>query len=60
MGITNENLYFKPSLRIINDEQISQIHGATLEVLERTGIQMTHARGLEILEELDKMQASWK
>ncbi|MBU8911482.1 MAG: trimethylamine methyltransferase family protein [Desulfobacterales bacterium] len=50
MGIATENLYFKPSLRVINDEQISLIHSATLEVLERTGVKMTHHRGLETLE----------
>jgi hypothetical protein len=51
MGITNENLYFKPSLRVINDEQISQIHGATLEVsssaeakLPRTRVAGSHVR----------------
>jgi len=51
MGIATENLYFKPSLRVINDAQIDRIHAATLEVLERTGIRMTHPEGLEILEE---------
>jgi len=50
MGITTENLYFKPSLRVINDDQIHQIHAATLEVLERTGVKMTHPKGLEILD----------
>ncbi len=49
MGITTENLYFKPRLCVINDEQMEQIHAATLEVLERTGVKMTHSKGLEIL-----------
>ena len=50
MGITTENLYFKPNLRVINDDQISRIHAASLEVLERTGIKMTHPKGLEIFD----------
>ncbi len=50
MGTATEDLYFKPSLRVVNDAQIEQIHAATLEVLERTGVKMTHPKGLEILE----------
>ena len=50
MGMTTDELYFKPSLRVINEDQIRQIHAATLEVLERTGIRMPHARGLELLD----------
>ena len=49
MGIATDQLYFKPQLRVINDDQIAQIHMATLEVLERTGVKITHPRGLEIL-----------
>ena len=43
-------LHFKPKLQVIDDDQIRQIHMATLEVLERTGVKMTHPRGLELLE----------
>ena len=43
-------LHFKPKLQVINDDQIRQIHMATLEVLERTGVKMTHPRGLELLD----------
>ena len=42
-------LTFRPRLSVINDEQIEQIHQATLEVLERTGIQISHPRALEVL-----------
>ncbi|GBC61409.1 hypothetical protein DENIS_2369 [Desulfonema ishimotonii] len=49
MGMATDKLTFKPKLRVINDDQIRQIHYATLEVLERTGVKMTHPRGLEIL-----------
>ena len=44
------DLKFSPRLSVINDEQIEQIHQATLEVLERTGIQITHPRALELLD----------
>jgi trimethylamine--corrinoid protein Co-methyltransferase len=43
-------LHFKPKLQVINDDQIRHIHIATLEVLERTGVKMTHPRGLELLD----------
>jgi len=43
-------LHFKPKLQVINDDQIRHIHMATLEVLERTGVKMTHPRGLELLD----------
>ncbi len=50
MGITSEDLYFRPKLRVINDKQMEKIHMATLEVLENTGIKMTHPEGVELLE----------
>ena len=50
MGITTDELYFKPQLRVINDDQIKQIHASTLEVLERTGVKITHPRAIELLE----------
>ena len=43
------DLRFKPRLQVLSQEQIEQIHLATLELLERTGIQITHPRALEIL-----------
>ena len=49
MGMTTDELYFKPRLQVINDAQISQLHEATLDVLERTGVKITHAKALEIL-----------
>lgn len=49
MGMTTDELFFKPQMRVINDAQIEQIHMASLEILERTGIKMTHPKGLEIL-----------
>lgn len=49
MGMTTDELCFKPRLQVLNDVQIAQLHSATLEVLERTGIKITHPKALEIL-----------
>jgi trimethylamine--corrinoid protein Co-methyltransferase len=43
-------LEFRPKLSVINDDQVEQIHQATLELLERTGVQTTHPRALELLD----------
>lgn len=40
---------FRPQLKVINEYQIQQIHQATLEVLERTGVEIAHPQALEIL-----------
>ncbi len=50
MGMRQAEIKFKPKLQVINDDQIAHIHNATLEVLERTGVKMTHPRGLELLD----------
>jgi trimethylamine--corrinoid protein Co-methyltransferase len=49
MGMNTDKLNFKPRLQVINPDQIAQIHCATLEVLESTGVDIPHARALEIL-----------
>jgi trimethylamine--corrinoid protein Co-methyltransferase len=49
MGMTTDELYFKPRLQVINEAQIAQLHEATLDVLQRTGVKITHPRALEIL-----------
>src|SRR5210317_1582404 len=49
MDLNQPELNFKPKLRVINDDQIARIHMATLEVLEKTGIKMTHPRAVEML-----------
>lgn len=41
---------FKPRVQVINDDQIAQIHCATLEILERTGVQMANPKALELLD----------
>jgi len=37
-------------MTVINQQQMDQIHSATLEVLERTGVKMTHPHGRELLD----------
>lgn len=49
MGMTTDELYFKPRLQVIDDVQIKQLHEATLDVLERTGVKISHPKALEIL-----------
>ena len=49
MGMVTDELYFKPRLQVISDDQIARIHDATLEVLERTGFKITHPRAQEVL-----------
>ncbi len=49
MGMTSNELYFKPRLQVINRAQIAQLHEATLDVLQRTGVKITHPAALEIL-----------
>lgn len=49
MAITSSNMQFRPTARIINRDQQQRIHRAALEVLERTGVRMTHTRAREIL-----------
>jgi trimethylamine--corrinoid protein Co-methyltransferase len=41
---------FRPKMQVINEDQISQIHLATLEILERTGVQITHRKALDLLD----------
>ena len=43
------DLTFRPRMSVLSTEQMEQIHQATLELLERTGVQMSHPGGLELL-----------
>jgi trimethylamine--corrinoid protein Co-methyltransferase len=36
-------------MRVLSDAQIGELHSATLELLERTGVQISHAKGKELL-----------
>ena len=44
------DLTFKPTLKVLSDDQVKQIHYATLELLERTGVQITHPQALALLD----------
>ena len=46
----DRDLYNKPTLNVLNEGQIDQIHSATMAVLERTGIRITHHKTLELLD----------
>jgi trimethylamine--corrinoid protein Co-methyltransferase len=50
MKSSDHDLYNKPTLNVLNEVQIEQIHLATIEVLERTGIRITHPKALELLD----------
>lgn len=41
--------YHRPRLRMLSEEQVRDIHLATLEILERTGVEVKDARALELL-----------
>jgi trimethylamine--corrinoid protein Co-methyltransferase len=43
-------LNFKPKVKVIDERQIQQIHTATLEVLERTGVVFNDEQALELLD----------
>ena len=43
MTMSGRELHNQPYVKVLNTDQIEQIHLATLAVLERTGIQVTHA-----------------
>jgi trimethylamine--corrinoid protein Co-methyltransferase len=40
----------KPRLNVLLSEQVEDIYMATMEVLERTGVKLTHPRALELLD----------
>lgn len=49
MAITRPRLFNRPKLTVLSNDQKKEIHFAALEVLERTGVKMTHKKGREIL-----------
>jgi len=50
MLMSYRELYNKPTLNVLSQQQIEQIHLATMEVLERTGVRITHPTALELLD----------
>ena len=40
-----------PILKWITEDQVEELHLATLEVLERTGVQVDHEEGLRLLKD---------
>lgn len=49
--VSNYDEQITPSLKWVTDSQLEQIHYATLEVLERTGIVVKHKEALKLLKE---------
>jgi len=49
MSLTFPDLAFRPELRVLSESQIQEIHWASLEVLERTGLVIKHPRMREAL-----------
>jgi len=49
MGMYTDELYFKPRLQVISQDQMDQIHLATLDVLWSVGIKVESARARELL-----------
>ncbi|MFV0439102.1 MAG: trimethylamine methyltransferase family protein [Desulfopila sp.] len=45
-----DQLHFTPSLKILNEDQLSTIDAATLKLLEKTGVTITHPQAIEILQ----------
>ena len=45
-----DELSFTPSMKILNEDQLTAVHSATLEVLEQTGVCIKHPQALEILD----------
>jgi len=43
-------LKMKPRLNVLHPEDIEEVYSATMEVLERTGVKIDHARTLELLD----------
>jgi trimethylamine--corrinoid protein Co-methyltransferase len=50
MTRSDSELHSKPSLKVLGNDQIEKIHAATLEVLERTGVRITHPKALDLME----------
>lgn len=50
MVTSGRELYNQPTLNVLSTDQVEQIHLATMAVLERTGIRMTHVKALELLD----------
>jgi trimethylamine--corrinoid protein Co-methyltransferase len=40
----------KPRLNVLQPEDVEEVYSATMEVLERTGVKVTHPQALEVLE----------
>ncbi len=46
---SNYNVHFTPQFRVLSDDQMEELHLATLEVLRRTGVVVYEPEGVELL-----------
>ncbi|MCG6895443.1 MAG: trimethylamine methyltransferase family protein [Desulfobacteraceae bacterium] len=49
MPTSRFNIRRKPRLNVLQSEQVEDVYMATMEVLERTGVRITHQRSLDLL-----------
>ncbi len=49
--LPENELNFTPTMKTLNEEQITALHKATLVVLEKTGVKVEHPKALEIFED---------
>ena len=45
----NAETHCKPRYRLLDDEQLQQLHNATLEILEEVGVDVKYPKALELL-----------
>ena len=54
-GVENMNSGFKtqcvPDYRLLTEDQIKEIHRASLEILETVGVRVSHEEGVQLLRE---------
>ncbi len=50
IDLPENGLNFIPTMKTLNEAQITALHNATLAVLEKTGVSVKHPKGLEIFE----------
>ncbi len=47
---SNYNVHMTPQFRVLSDDQLEELHLATLEVLRRTGVVILEPEGVELME----------
>ena len=50
LGAVMPDLHIRPRMRVLSDDQVLRIHEASLDLMEKTGIQVNHEGAREILQ----------